>query len=1257
MRLRRTSTPLPWILLLAAAVTLWAPAAWAFHFPWDQGHDIFEPDHGDDDDPGDDRCEASGSPFDVLTGNFFYSTEDVSWDGSGPAVKLVRTYNSEDRREGPFGLGWTFTFDQRLIEVTDGIEVSTLCRKANGKRSRFQRLPGGGFAPPSAFFAELVRESDGTLTLRERSGVERHFDSAGRLTSIVDRDGDALTISYDETGFPTEIVDSAGRALALTKGPNGRVSSMTDPLGGLHRYEYDTNGRLTRYVDPLDEATDYVYQADGRLRRILDPLGRVVQDLAYDGAGRVVSYLEDGARWTVSHSPAQHRVTKRDAAGNTWTIDYNDNGNVTRRADPAGHAVLTAYDASFRIQSRTDARGGVRSYTYDDRGNLLTETDPLGNVTSYAYEPGTDLPVEIHRADGGVTALSYDARGNLIVATDAEGHVTRYTYDASGNVTQIERGATEIQQFEYDSSGNIAAITGPAGGVTRFTYDALGNPLSVTDPDGYTVQIEYDARGRKTRFLDPAGNATSYTYAVACPVCDGQQRVASMVDPTGVTTQVQWDEFGRRVAATDGSGNSAAWTYDARGNLERFEDASGGVTLYAYDAVGHLSQLTTPDGGITRYTYDAAGNLSTVTDPIGAVSTFTYDLAGRATAVDSADAGATQLAYDAVGNLVEAIDADGNAASYSYDLEGRPTGIGYADTALDVVYRYDETSVSAGAGRFTGYSDPAGDTRLHYRSDGELTRVETSRLGVSYATDYTLTAGGRIESISYPSGLRVDYSFDGRGLVSQVTLTPPGGSAQTVVSQVSYDGSARRSGVAFGNGVQESRAYDAAGRLSALALGGFDQISYTYDAVGRLLAIDDALDPVRDRTLQRDANGRLASAAGPWGGLTFGYDGNGNRTQKSDALGAVSYTYSANRLASIGGAESASYTFDASGRVLSNGSLQFEYGANGRMVRVSNGSGTVANYAYNGFGQRAIKTSAAGTTVYHYDVRGLLIEESDAAGVARISYVYLPDGTPVGRYAQGALEFFHVDHLGTPTRVTDTAGNTTWRIEQRPFGAVHAASGQQNLRFQGQYYDEETGLHYNWNRYYDPATGRYLRADPIGLSGGLNPFVYADNEPTGRVDPAGLFNFVWHYYFGGGTTVNLGSVGLLATFRGAPSVSNAVNDFRNMAANRAQGEASSLCPECAEGVKHGNYNLDNSTVTDVTNVRGLFAVGHSTFFRKADCQVVANCDSRSYSFFCDFKFYIRDWFRDPINIGREVGGTPYRINADWNETSSGSGSF
>ncbi len=108
--------------------------------------------------------------------------------------------------------------------------------------------------------------------------------------------------------------------------------------------------------------------------------------------------------------------------------------------------------------------------------------------------------------------------------------------------------------------------------------------------------------------------------------------------------------------------------------------------------------------------------------------------------------------------------------------------------------------------------------------------------------------------------------------------------------------------------------------------------------------------------------------------------------------------------------------------------------------------------------------------------------------------------------SQAATYFYHTDHLGTPQALTDENQQVVWRGEQEPFGEVDATTNavEQNIRFPGQYYDVETGLHYNYFRDYDAGIGRYVQSDPIGLYGGLSTYGYAYQNPTIYTDAYGL---------------------------------------------------------------------------------------------------------------------------------------------------------
>jgi RHS repeat-associated protein len=186
------------------------------------------------------------------------------------------------------------------------------------------------------------------------------------------------------------------------------------------------------------------------------------------------------------------------------------------------------------------------------------------------------------------------------------------------------------------------------------------------------------------------------------------------------------------------------------------------------------------------------------------------------------------------------------------------------------------------------------------------------------------------------------------------------------------------------------------------------------------------------------------------------------------------------------------YGSDANGNLISENTRTFVYDHSNQVIRVLDGGTPIAEYTYNGAGQRIRKVTQTETRVYHYDWKGHLIAETNAAGQTLTKYVYLGDQLLALIKPGNTVYYYHHDHLGTPRVLTDSAGNVVWKATFSPFGQVQiqVETVENPFRFIGQFFDSETGYHYNYHRYYDPKTGRYLTPDPIGLRGGINPYVY-----------------------------------------------------------------------------------------------------------------------------------------------------------------------
>jgi RHS repeat-associated protein len=195
-----------------------------------------------------------------------------------------------------------------------------------------------------------------------------------------------------------------------------------------------------------------------------------------------------------------------------------------------------------------------------------------------------------------------------------------------------------------------------------------------------------------------------------------------------------------------------------------------------------------------------------------------------------------------------------------------------------------------------------------------------------------------------------------------------------------------------------------------------------------------------------------------------------------------------------------------------DGTLTFIYDQNNQLVEVEQGANLIAEYAYNGLGQRAIKTASGVTEVYHYDLDGKLIAESTLGGTFTKEYLYMGKVrvAMVDVVGGGTVYSYQNDRLGTPELLTTRIGDNetvVWEAWYEPFGEAHihpSSSVVNNIRLPGQYYDAETGFHYNYHRYYDARTGRYTTPDPIRLAGGINLYAYVRGNPIRFIDLLGL---------------------------------------------------------------------------------------------------------------------------------------------------------
>jgi RHS repeat-associated protein len=608
------------------------------------------------------------------------------------------------------------------------------------------------------------------------------------------------------------------------------------------------------------------------------------------------------------------------------------------------------------------------------------------------------------------------------------------------------------------------------------------------------------------------------------------------------------------VQALDAYGHATSYTYDADGNRTGVTDALGVATHESYDALSRLVQTVRNYLGndpatantTTSFTYDSRDNVSQVTDPDGLVTDYYHDGLDDLGQLLSPDTGTTNYTYDAAGNRVSKADARGVISTYAYDALNRPTSISYPTASQDVYYHYDEPgsvtgcSASDPVGHLTRMLDSSGSTTYCYDDHGNVTHKRQVIGTNTYTTTYAYNSANRITGIGYPDGASVAYTRDADGRVVSVAATSATGVTTNVVTAITYLPFGPAGSYAFGNGQIQTKTFDSDYRPTGVVSTSL-YLQYTLDALGNPVALKNApgqtspvesyaYDPL-DRLQQVDD-----VTGAPWQSYT--YDKTGDRLTKATAgIGTDNYQYQSgtHRLLDITGAEPSARAMDANGNTTTLHANGWMYGLgyadNNRLTVVQQNGTTAMSYAINGQDERVSKVAPGvhrGPPVCHavpYRSAGMICQHP--AGVAT-DFIYDDSGRLLGEHtgsasrdyvwagnalvaildnpAQGGdtIHYVYTDNLGTPRAVTTQSGTLVWDWPnaQNPFGE-RAASGNGytfNLRFPGQYFDAETGLSYNYFRDYEPATGRYIQSDPIGLRGGVSTFAYVMNDPMDFTD-------------------------------------------------------------------------------------------------------------------------------------------------------------
>ena len=994
----------------------------------------------------------------------------------------------------------------------------------------------------------MTYDSTGRLTEardRETNGrvVRYTYDGSGLLTNVTDALGNRTTYRYDAQKRLVFKRNPAGQESHLTYTSEGYLSSVLDANGQGKRFEYGYDAATGEYYafiqTPVGAVVERWFDANGEeIRRSID--GQVAQSLQSgtgtvetDAQGRRIRYTRpDGLvqRWSYED---EFNLLKEfvGETGLRYVYEHDDNGNLIRKTDAAGtaeeeiveyeyneyglpreyrvrgdthlaDAVTTyEYDSKGQIINKTDPEGFSLSRTYNQYGQVVTTTNPRGAIWSNTYNEAGYL-MAISDPMGRVVSNAYDAFGRLSRVTEDDGRVTTYEYDVDGRIICTSNTLAGVSRYEYGPSGKVIRDEAANGTITTYSYDARGRLIGARTGENLLQTYEYDEQDRLSRTVDPEGNETRWLFD----------------DTTGQLVGIVYPSFAQRFVR-DLQGNivqdvwetedgivTNSYAYTVGGHRTEHVDGEGRRTSIQYNPRERVTAVIDPMGNATKFDLDRWGRVARLTDPGEQTNEWTYDRTGLPLRRTYADGSSEDYAWDAEGNLVREEDAMGRIQMQDYDPLGNVTNIRYYASGATSAPAMTARIYRDRQGRAVSYDDGAVTGRWSY---DDTNRVQTFTLDYgpfAKSYSYAIDRHGRTTNLTYPDGLSVAYVYDDMNRLSSIGIP---GVGPITYADYRFDLPTR---IALPGGATLSRTYngllqprenwvrDAANQTIWFA-------SNTYNRVGNVTTQTTSEGVASYAYNQADW---LTLQAHPQLGQTaYSYDAAGNRVGMT---GSTNWIYNnLNQLTQAGGT---AYEYDAAGartrKVYGTNEVLYEYDAAGNLVALRDGqSNVVARYAYDPWGNRIRKEVGGVITYYLYGEDGLLAE-FNAAGEMIRTYGYEPNAAwnkPIFMRENEQVGYYVSDHMGAPQKLVNGQGSVLWSAVQDAFGRaeVSPASTLSNpFRISSQYADDESGLHYNTHRYYDPEIGRYLTRDPLGEQGGVNLYRFAGNNPMNLSDLLGL---------------------------------------------------------------------------------------------------------------------------------------------------------
>ncbi len=753
------------------------------------------------------------------------------------------------------------------------------------------------------------------------------------------------------------------------------------------------------------------------------------------------------------------------------TTSYDTRGQfATGAANALGHSESWQYDARTGLPlSHTGPNGLTTTWSYDGFGRKVLEVRFDGTRTTWIYQycNGT--------GDGTAscpTGAAYLVRTTLLAANGSTqiGPVATTYFDQLERViasdTQGFDGSLTRQATQYDALGRVAKVSQPyfvSGGTPRWTtstYDVLDRPLVQTAPDSGTTTRVY------------------------------QGLTSSVTNALGQTQTLVRNSLGQSVSVKDAGNQTTTYAYDPFGNVTQVRDQAGNSSRFSYDQRGRKIADTDPDMGLWTFTYDALGQLKTQTDAKGQVTSYTFDLLGRLTQHVSPDLVSTwtyDTASKGVGKLATASTNSGYQRAHSYDALGRPS---QALVTID---------------------------------------------GVAHTFTTGYDGASRVNAVGYPSGLAIAYAYNIYGYQTQLSNSASG---QVYWTANAWDASGQLKEQTAGNGIATWRSFDPyTERLTKIETGtsgSVQNFNYSYDMLGQLLTRSDANSAMAE-SFTYDALNRLVQSTVNLSPSplvkTFLYSVTGNLLSKSD-VGTYYYptpgSPRSHAVTSISGSNlNTTFTYDANGNQTSGAGRTISFTSYNAAESITRGT-TTLNFKHDPDYQRYEQTGPGGTTLYLSDMGGSGVRAErflGTGGTVQWSNYLRAGGELIGVVIERTDEptltrYFHADHLGSITAITDENGAVAERIAYDSWGKRRLIDGsddpagsltsQVTRGYTGHEMLADVALVHMNGRIYDPYVGRFTSADIFVAnstdSQSWNRYSYVRNTPLNGIDPTGWFN-------------------------------------------------------------------------------------------------------------------------------------------------------